>query len=337
MSEDINMRTGHAMKWITSAAPVLSVLALFTLHQSASADFQSGWEAYEKGEFSAAVREFGPLAEQGVAGAQINLGKMYAFGQGVTKNYAEAAKWFRRAAEKGNAKAQHNLSILSGGGWGVQRDRAEMAQWARRAAEQGHAAAQEKLGIFYSTGLFGHPKDLAEAVKWHRLAAEQGHANSQYRVAGMYFKGAGLPKSRTESLKWSRLAAENGHAKAQVKVGLECLLGEIVPKDKAKAREWFLKAADQAETGAVDALAKFSEDEKNLVEAYKWYALLAIRGNRKAEKRRDEIAGSLTPEDISMAQKGAREWAVKLKARKTEQMKKSQVLPERLIHASSEP
>ena len=32
--------------------------------------------------------------------AQDYLGVFYATGQGVTKNYAEAAKWFRKAAER---------------------------------------------------------------------------------------------------------------------------------------------------------------------------------------------------------------------------------------------
>jgi len=37
------------------------------------------------------------FAEQGEAAAQFNLGLMYATGQGVPQDDAEAAKWFRRA------------------------------------------------------------------------------------------------------------------------------------------------------------------------------------------------------------------------------------------------
>jgi uncharacterized protein len=36
-------------------------------------------------------------AEKGDAGAQFNLGKMYDFGHGVTKDEAEAVKWYRMA------------------------------------------------------------------------------------------------------------------------------------------------------------------------------------------------------------------------------------------------
>ncbi|MBE0616885.1 MAG: sel1 repeat family protein [Proteobacteria bacterium] len=47
-----------------------------------------------------------PAAKQGDAGAQYNLGLLYANGQGVPQNYTEAANWYRKAAEQGNASAQ---------------------------------------------------------------------------------------------------------------------------------------------------------------------------------------------------------------------------------------
>ena len=36
---------------------------------------------------------------------------MYAIGQGVAQDYAEAVKWYRRAAKQGYAKAQSNLGV----------------------------------------------------------------------------------------------------------------------------------------------------------------------------------------------------------------------------------
>jgi len=48
-------------------------------------------------------------AEQGVASAQYNLGAMYANGDGVPENVAEAVKWYRLAAEQGNASAQTKI------------------------------------------------------------------------------------------------------------------------------------------------------------------------------------------------------------------------------------
>lgn len=50
-----------------------------------SADFQEGLDAYNRGDYQAALREMRPLAEQGDARAQVNLGYMYEKGLGVAQ------------------------------------------------------------------------------------------------------------------------------------------------------------------------------------------------------------------------------------------------------------
>ena len=70
-------------------------------------------------------------------------------------------------AEQGNAVAQFNLGVMYANGQGVPKDDAEAARWYRLAAEQGHDGAQVNLGIMYDNGE-GVPKDPAEAVRWYR-------------------------------------------------------------------------------------------------------------------------------------------------------------------------
>jgi TPR repeat protein len=70
-----------------------------------AADFQAGFAAAQKGDYAAALREWTPLAEQGDAVAQFNLGVMYQQGQGVSQDYQTALKWYALAAEQGDAKA----------------------------------------------------------------------------------------------------------------------------------------------------------------------------------------------------------------------------------------
>ncbi len=76
------------------------------------ADFSDGVAAYNRGDYATASREMKPLAEQGFAKAQYNLGVMYDKGRGVPRDYAEAARWYRKAAEQGDADAQFNLAIM---------------------------------------------------------------------------------------------------------------------------------------------------------------------------------------------------------------------------------
>ncbi len=60
---------------------VVLVLALVLPGPVLAADFQAGLEAYHRGDYATALKEFRPLAEQGEAEAQHKLGGMYASGR----------------------------------------------------------------------------------------------------------------------------------------------------------------------------------------------------------------------------------------------------------------
>ena len=59
-----------------------------------SGDFQKGLEAYYKGDYATALKEWKLLAEGGYIDAQYNLGIMYDNGKGVPQDYQEAVKWY---------------------------------------------------------------------------------------------------------------------------------------------------------------------------------------------------------------------------------------------------
>ncbi len=119
-----------------------------------------------------ALREWRPLAEQGDAKAQYNLGFMYRKGQGMPQDYAKSLQWYRKAAEQGYAKAQYNLGHMYDKGLGVPQDDAEAVKWYRKAAAQGHAGGQNNLGLMYGSGL-GVPQDYVHAHMWFNLAASR--------------------------------------------------------------------------------------------------------------------------------------------------------------------
>jgi len=62
-----------------SLAALIALILLFST-VGWSADFQKGFQAYLKGDYQTALREWRPLAEQGHARAQYHLGLMYANG-----------------------------------------------------------------------------------------------------------------------------------------------------------------------------------------------------------------------------------------------------------------
>ncbi len=68
----------------------LAAVLLVMLVGPARAGFDEGVAAYGRGDYATALKEFRPLAEQGDADGQFNLGLMYELGRGVTQDYAEA-------------------------------------------------------------------------------------------------------------------------------------------------------------------------------------------------------------------------------------------------------
>ena len=103
---------------------------------------------------------------------------MYATGEGVLKDEAEAVRWFRLAAEQGDAGAQFNLGVMHDNGRGVLKDEAEAVRWYRLAAEQGHADAQNNLGIMHAAGE-GVLKDSVLAHMWSNIAGANGNASAR--------------------------------------------------------------------------------------------------------------------------------------------------------------
>jgi uncharacterized protein len=152
---------------------IAALIVAFAAPLSAQ-DFLKGWAAYESGDYATALKEWKPLAEQGAADAQYNLGVMYDKGRGVPQNNKDAVKWYRLAAEQGNANAQFNLGNMYYNGQGVLQDYKEAAKWYRLAAEQGDAMAQNNLGVMYDNGQ-GVLQDNVLAHIWFNLGAANGN------------------------------------------------------------------------------------------------------------------------------------------------------------------
>jgi TPR repeat protein len=155
---------------LVTGALVALAMSLRLAAPVAAGPLEDAKAAYDRGDYATAIRTFRPLAEQGDAGAQFNLGYIYANGQGEPQDYAEAMRWYHKAAEQGRAEAQFNLGGMYALGQGVPQDYAEAHRWFRKAADQGVARAQSNLGLMYAQGQ-GVPQDYVEALRWLDLAA----------------------------------------------------------------------------------------------------------------------------------------------------------------------
>jgi uncharacterized protein len=149
----------------------LSLALLLAL--PAAADFADGWEAFKKGDYATAVKEWKPVAERGDTKAQLSLAAMYSNGQGVAQDQEEAGRWYRRAAVLGDSDAQFALALRYWNGEGVERDDKEAVRWFRLAAGQGDPEAQLRVGLCYRSGI-GTTQDHVLALMWLTLAGRHG-------------------------------------------------------------------------------------------------------------------------------------------------------------------
>jgi len=149
------------------------VLSIVCLVAPAWANFKAGVDAYNRGDYAIALHEWQPLAEQGDADAQFDLGQLYANGQGVPQDYVQARQWYEKAAAQGQTLAQLNLGDFYGNGTGVTQDYQQALFWFRVAASHGNALALTKLGLMYERGN-GVTQDFVLAHKWYILGAANG-------------------------------------------------------------------------------------------------------------------------------------------------------------------
>jgi TPR repeat protein len=145
----------------------------------------------------------------------------------------------------------------------------------RPLAEDKLPEAEFYLGVMYAKGR-GVPQDFQKAVHWYRLAAAHGFPKAMSNLGGMYSKGHGVPKDYAQAIRWYEEAAEQQLPEAQYNLGVMYKEGFGVARD--------------------------------LVQAHMWFNLSASQGHREAYRARILVSRMMTPEQISAAQKLAREW-----------------------------
>ena len=149
---------------------VIAVFAASLMLPARAQPLQDGAHFYERGDYAQALAAWRPLASQGNAEAQNNLGLLYLDGKGVPANLSEAVRYFQLSAAAGSALGQNNLGGLYRDGRGVPQDFARAARWFAASASQGNTAGMYNLGLMYELGQ-GMKADPVEASLWYTLAA----------------------------------------------------------------------------------------------------------------------------------------------------------------------
>lgn len=229
---------------LRSIVLVTSILVVTGCTTAPDDNIKGGLNAFDRGEYETALKLWLPLAKQGNAVAQHNLGVIYENGKGVPLDYSEAFQWYLKAAESDYAPSQINLGRMYDSGTGVGLDHRVARRWYLKAAEQGVAEAQYNIG-FKSLEGEGIAQDYNEAERWFRRAASQGLANAQYALGNMYREGLGVTKDYKAAARWYTLAAEQGNYRGQALLGAMYIDGQGVTQDYNIALKWLTLAAEQ--------------------------------------------------------------------------------------------
>ena len=155
------------------ASPLMAMLAA-----PAIADVKDGVDAWQAGNYQAAVAEWRPLALAGDADAQFNLGQAYKLGRGVPADMAQAEAWYRRAAKQGHLQAEDNLGLVLF----TANRRQEAMPFILASASRGEPRAQYVLGTAMFNGDYA-AKDWPRAYALTKRASDAGLGIASARLA----------------------------------------------------------------------------------------------------------------------------------------------------------
>lgn len=174
----------------------------------------------------------------------------------------------------------------------------------QREAENGDLAAQRALGLRYLEG-DGVVPDPAVAYSWLERSAASGDPQSQYLLGTLYESGTGIEADPLIAMAWYMSAADAGIAEASLRLGEIYRDGEQWPQSYPDAADSFRTAADAGEAQAAFELAELYGVglgvDRSPVLAHAWFSRAAEMGLAAASDRADEVAETLTPEQLALS------------------------------------
>ncbi len=193
-------------------------------------------------------------ARDGQIYAALEMGKLFALGNGVNKEPEHAVYWWRKAAKGGLSEAQYQLGKAYLDGFGITKNPTESMHWMTLAAENGNHNAEYELGKMYQEG-YATVEDKVLAQDWLSRAARSGNSSAINFLAALskLVKYTSLVYQQSAEILEGK--AENGDPDAQFELGLRYESGAWdVNKNDQKALYWLTKASDNGNLHATNSL-----------------------------------------------------------------------------------
>ena len=154
-------------------------------------------------------------ATEGNSFAQNNLGFMYDYGIGISKNHNEAFKFYKLSVTQENVAAYVNLATMYQHGECINANMNQAFKLCKVSAEKGFSYAQNGLGnLYYSI------EQYTSAVEWYKLSVNQNNNLGQKNLAEMYEGGLGVEVNHIQAINLYKLSASQGNQSAKSKFKL---------------------------------------------------------------------------------------------------------------------
>ena len=116
----------------------LAVIISLTFTNGITANDDIGYKYYEKGLYDEAFKIWSKEIRHGNKEAMYNMGLLYYFGKGVTRDLKMAFMYCEKAAFKGSARAQNNLAFMYMEGLGTEKSYISAYAWSIIAINNGY-------------------------------------------------------------------------------------------------------------------------------------------------------------------------------------------------------
>lgn len=159
---------------------ILATMALLISATPALADVKAGVDAWSRGEYDAAVKQWRDPAIKGDPDAQFNMGQAYKMGRGVKTDLNIALDWYKKAAAQGHLQAADSYGHLLH----YQGKVAEALPYLQASADRGDPRAQYLLATELFNGV-NIGKDWVRAYALMTRASSAGMAPASRSLSQM--------------------------------------------------------------------------------------------------------------------------------------------------------
>lgn len=259
--------------------------------------------AYDRANYSTALKIWLPMAQAGDATAQTYVGEIYEKGLGLAPDFEVAAHWYRLAAEQKFSRAQINLGHLYEKGLGVEQDQQQALNLYRLASgiEGDYLLFASTLNATYV------PREDFEAKEAELQMQEQEAERLQQKIAeidrNLSQKTQNLKAAESQLFKTEKALKELTSQQAPIYVMAD------TESETTKAREAVLKAQIEQLTGERNQLqSRLADSNQQNQELAQYQQILGERLQQHEQAKTDyqrqlaEMEQELTGSRASLAQ-----------------------------------